>query len=199
MRIGTSPEYGKIAGMVTLVTGVVLGSVLCALFPGWGIWQSGIFRQGMGTLYYLSSFEALFLQLMGLSGIWLAFLAFSGTSLLGIPAAAGILLMRGMALGAVLQEVYRMQGAVGFLTSLIFVVPYALGVTLIFSLGARETVRTSRWIWELARGRFPEEEASLKMFGLRYLAAAGLLAVMNLLQSAWLMWGYPVFLGKMTQ
>lgn len=184
--------------LLMLTAGVVLGSCLCAVCPGWQLWQSGIFRQGMGTAYPQAGFGRLFLQLMGSSGIWLALLAFSGISLAGSPVGLGVFFLRGAALGAILEEIYRQQGVIGAVTILAFVLPHALIGTRILLTAVRESMAFSRWLRDLVGGCALENARSRRSFALRYLLLTGAWTALHALQTAGLVWGYPLYLDKMT-
>lgn len=198
IRIGFSTEkQDNHALLLMLTAGVMLGSCLCAVFPGWQLWQSGVFRQGMGTAYPQVGFGMLFLQLLVFSGIWVAFLALSGISLAGYPISLGIFFFRGAAIGSLLEEIYRQQGILGVITILAFVLPHALAGTWILMNAAHEGIVFSRWLRGLVQGCTLGDACSLRAFAVRYLLLAAAWTVLHALQTAGLVWAYPLYLEKM--
>ncbi|MCR4644123.1 MAG: hypothetical protein K5695_01760 [Oscillospiraceae bacterium] len=182
---------GLILPAVFAVMGTAAGSILAALYPALPLWRSVVFRQGMG----LESLH--FLHLFGLACLALAVTAASGLSVLGMVGAFGAVFCKGMALGAVLTGLYRDGGAGGLLTSLLFVMPFALGSIVVLLFAAREACTGARWLTGAVLHR-TAGEYPLK----RYAAAFWLLAAIQLALTA-AQYGvlrlYPAFLSCMLQ
>lgn len=188
MHFGTSKSI--LSFVLTVLAGVAVGSVLVVLYPERQIWQNAVFRQGIGLT------GAGWGALMGYAFLGLGVLAVLGLSVLGTIGAYVVLLIRGMALGAVLGEMYARNGFAGFLTALLFVMPYAFGSILILLLAARETCRSAGWILACLTDK-DTERFSGKMYALRYMVLVALLFLLTIAQHTLLRFAYPVFLDAM--
>lgn len=177
--------------VLTILTGTALGSVLEVLYPGWALWQNAVFRQGMGLM------GTSFWELMGCAFLGLAILAAFGLSVIGALGAYAVLLCRGMALGAVLAELYVRDGFAGLLTGVLFVMPYAFGAVLVLLLAARETCRCAGCMAACLAGNEEAERFSGGLYVLRFVVLAALLLLLTGAQSALLRFAYPAFLHFM--
>lgn len=178
-----------------VLAGCILGSVLFARYAENAIWQSCLLRQGLGA--EVAVFPAMLGTICAVPLFWLLCTAVCGTSLAAAPLAYGLLCLRGMALGAVLCGVYIQQAAAGVLTALLFIMPYALCSTILFAAGAREALRFSTVMMQILRNQ-GETMISVRMYAIRFLVLAVLLAAAGLLQCLWLKYGYAGFLDLMT-
>lgn len=199
MKHGTSAGYVKnpvLLLLLTVLLGTMLGSLFYTFCPDSEFWRQAMFRQGMGTAASAFSFGNLLFHIAGVSLIWLMLAMLSGMSLAGVPLSVGLLLLRGVALGAVLGEVYLVQGVTALLTVSVFVMPYALVSTFLFLLGIREAMRFSSGMFRLVcKGR--EEKLSLRLYAFRFLILALFLSAAGLLQCLLLRCGYPAYLEFM--
>ncbi len=177
--------------LLTVCVGTAVGSVLGVLYPEWALWENAVFRQGMGLT------DANFGAFAGCAFLGLAILAILGLSLLGGVGAYLVLLFRGMALGVILSELYR-NGFPGFLTVILFVMPYAFGGVLVLLLAAKETCRSAEWIVSCLADR-ETERFSGKLYLLRYAVLLVLLMMLTAAQYALLRLAYPLFLRAMVK
>lgn len=186
----TSKPERMLPFVLTVLAGTAAGSVLEVLYPGWQLWQNAVFRQGIGIA------GGSFGGLAGCAFLGLAVLAVLGLSMLGAAGAYAVLLCRGMAVGAVLAELYA-NGFAGMLTAVLFVMPYAFGTVLVLLLAARETCRSAGWIVACLADK-DTEQFSGKLYMMRYLVMAVLLLLLTAAQYALLRFAYPAFLHFMT-
>ncbi len=194
MHWRTSRNAEKKGGLLRLfwmvAVGTLTGSVLATLYPEYTVWQNPVFRQGIG----LNTMS--FLHLTGCACLAIGILAALGLSMLGAAGAYAVVFCRGAAFGAVLTEVYRTQDIAGILTSLLFVVPFALMSILVLLPAARETCRGAGWLMRSVLGT--EEDAfPLAGYALRFWILALLQFVLTASQYLLLHFGYPAFLHLM--
>ncbi len=175
---------------LTVLAGCVLGSVLFAVSPAERFWQDALFRQGMGTS--AMDLPKLLTELCAVPLLWLLCMAVSGTCWIGMPLVYGLLAFRGMAFGAVLCRLYMLQGSVGFLTAVLFVMPYALCSLLVYLIGAEKALQCTAVLHTHG-----EMTAFLRRYALHILVLAAVLEIAGILQCLWLMHGYPVYLSIM--
>ncbi|MBQ8927813.1 MAG: hypothetical protein IJ055_06025 [Oscillospiraceae bacterium] len=168
------------------------GSVLAALYPDWHLWQGLLYRQGMGLL----PDGRLLTGVLMIPLVYLAVLFLLGLSAWG-EAGVLLLLLRGTVLGGVLTLLYRTGGAAGVLTAVLFVVPYACAAALVQSYATLTAGQSTRCVRRRLAGE--GEPPVLRAYALRFAVCAGLLAVLGLVQCAWLHLAYPAFLDVMTQ
>ncbi len=186
MKTGTSPASGvkRLPVMMTLffivAAGILPGSLLAAN-PEGTLLLHPLLRQGMGLPS--GGFLMQLGQTAGIALLWLLLYAMCGVSLAGVPLSAGMLLLRGMALGAVLTDVYLQRGVGGMLTAAVYVMPYAMVSTWLLLLGVREAMRLSVHLCRLLTGCDMGEQHSLRGYALRYGLLAVLLCAAGLLQS----------------
>lgn len=176
--------------VLTVLAGTVLGSVLEVLYPDWDLWQNAVFRQSIGLT------GTGFWGLAGCAFLGLGVLAAMGLSVIGAAGAYAVLLCRGMAVGAVLAELYARNGFAGFLTAVLFVMPYAFGTVLVLLLAARETCRCAGCIAACLAEK-ETERFSGGMYAVRYAVLGVLLLLLTGAQFALLRFAYPVFLHIM--
>ncbi len=175
--------------LAVVLAGTMIGSVLCVQYAQWKLWRMPVFLQGMaleGETAFGDSLQCRLLIPLG----WLALYGAAGFSVLGMPAALLMLLLRGAALGCVLGQTYLAQGVTGLLTALGFVMPYAFCSTLLYVLAAREVLRFSAGIGKTIFRRSGEPSAPLRMYALRYMVLAVFLSLLGILQCCWLQYGY---------
>lgn len=195
MKQDLSREAGAASMWLSIFAGTVSGSVLNAAFPSVGVLHSSLFRQGMGTDMQASGVGIMMLELCCIPLFCLVCAAVLGTSLAGKPLGFGMLFLRGMALGTVLCELYLARGASGFLTALLFVMPFAAAGMFLFMLAAREMGRFSSALLRCVLGNggdIPE----LRLYMLRFLVLAGFLLLTGGLQCIWLKYGFSLMTGK---
>jgi len=125
--------------------------------------------------------------------LWVGMLAILGLSVFGIPSAIFILLLRGMAIGAISAELYHNNGFAGMVTVVLFVMPYALTGTGVLMLSARETVRSTYVLISCISGK-ETEKIPLGLYCLRWLVLIISMFILTVVQCAWLSYGYPAFL-----
>ncbi|MDE5768237.1 MAG: hypothetical protein K2H82_02510, partial [Oscillospiraceae bacterium] len=125
-----------ILSVVMIAAGVVLGSVLRALHPTWGIWEHPLFLQGIGLA--VSPEHGKLMYYVFTPVCCLAVFAALGLSAVGIAGVPFLLILRGSAVGAVLELLYTTYGIRGIVTALLFIMPYVCVATLLMALGARE-------------------------------------------------------------
>ncbi len=166
-----------------IIAGIILGSIICALYPEWSIWKSPTFRQGMGLM------ENPGLNCIFTSVFWLAVIAVLGLSVTGIVISPLVLLMRGAALGMVLEQLYATEGLYALGKILILVMPYACISTFIMLFGAREAMRFSMQIAGLLCEKTAEHAFSIKLYIIRFLVLLGFLLILGLMQSMLLRYG----------
>lgn len=207
MNVGTSMEFSRKEEktkktvpllLVAVMVGTLLGSALYSLYPCHEIWQGSLFRQGMGTTPAAFEFPDMLLAICGVSVVWTLLAAVLGMSLAGPPLTICLLVFRASALGVVLAELYVLQGLGGFLTALLFVMPYALFTMFVFGLGIRESLKFSLSLLRLVRQN-REEPLSVRLYAVRFLILLILMIAAGLLQCVWLKYGYSEFLKMMVK
>lgn len=198
LHVERKPQNAVFLLFVVVLAGTIAGSILSAFFPALPLWQNTLFRQGIGTA--AAAFDPAYLlwDVCGVSLLWLAACGISGLSLAGIPFAMSILLVRGMALGAILSTLYRQQSVGGLLTAVVFVMPYVLLSTFALVLGVREALRFSLGLCRLTLEGAQENRISIRLYAIRYAVLAVMLLAAGLLQCLLLRCGYPLFLNSMT-
>lgn len=185
-----------VLAVVMTTAGVVLGSMLRALHPAWGIWEHPGLLQGIGLA---SAPECgLFVYYAVTPVCCLAVLAVLGLSAVGIAGVPLFLIFRGMAVGAVLELLYATDGLRGIVTALLFVMPYMCMTTLFLMLGAREAFGLSLQITGLVCEKPQEQDISVKLYMIRFLVLFALLVGTGLVQCVWIGSVYPGFL-KLSQ
>ncbi len=187
---------GLMRCLLLTAAGVIMGSVLYAAYPAASLWQNPLFRQGMGTDPAAHTLLRMLAELCAVPLFWLFCTAVCGVSLAGKPLAYGLLLLRGTALGALLCGVYSQQGAAGFLTAVLFIMPFALCSLLLFVVGIKEALRLSASLLRMLAGN-REETLSVRSYVVRFLVLAGVTVIAGLLQGIWLRQVYPMFLDFM--
>lgn len=200
MKQGSTPETISdpitAALLLTLCLGVAVGSILNAFVPAPDICHNPLLRQGMGTDMAAYSAGRSLLELCGIPLFWLFCTGIAGTSVVGKPLAFGLLLWRGTALGAVLCDIYMLQGIAGFLTAILFAVPCALTGTFLFLISTREAIRFSSALFRHTLNG-SEELPPLRLYMLRFLVTAVFLTLSGGVQCIWLKTAYPVYLEWM--
>ncbi len=182
--------------LIAILLGTLLGSVLYVLYPSHMIWQESLFRQGIGTAPAAFDFTEMFLAICIVSVVWTFLMAVLGTSLVGVPFIICLLVLRAAAIGAVLSELYCLQGSAGLLTAVLFVMPYAVFSMFVYVLGIRESIRFSVSLLQLVRqGR--GDSLSVRLYLIRFLMILMLMLAAGLLQCVWLKYGYTGFLEWM--
>ncbi len=200
MKQGSTPETASrpitAALLLTLCIGAAAGSILNAFVPELNICHSPLLRQGMGTDMAAYSTGRSLLELCGIPLFWMLCTGLAGTSLVGKPLAFGLLLWRGTALGAVLCEIYMMQGIAGLLTAFLFAAPCAMSGTFLFLIGTREAIRFSSALFcHVSNGS--EDIPPLRLYMLRFLVTAAFLMLSGGIQCIWLKTAYPAYLEWM--
>ncbi len=180
----------RIRLFLPVLAGCVLGSVLFAFSPLEEFWQNALFRQGMGT--GVTALPKLLTELCAVPLLCLLCMAVSGTCWIGMPLVYGLLVFRGMAFGAVLCRLYMLQGIAGFLTAVLFVMPYALCSLLIYLTGAEKALQCTEVLHSHG-----EMTPYLRRYALQILLLAALLEIVGILQCFWMVHGYPVYLSVM--
>lgn len=193
MKQELSCETGNAVMWISVFTGAISGSILKAVIPDAGMLHTAFFRQGLGLEIRNSEIGELLLHLCGIPLLWMLFAAVLGTSLAGKPLGFGLLFFRGMAVGAVLCELYLLQGAGAFLTAVLFVFPFAAAGTFLFMLAVREMNRFSAALIRCVQGG---ESPEVRLYLLRFLVLAGFLLLTGGLQCIWLKSGFAVMTGK---
>ncbi|MDE5738191.1 MAG: hypothetical protein K2H93_07495 [Oscillospiraceae bacterium] len=176
--------------LLAVFAGVILGSILHAFYPTWAIWENATFLQGMGlTILHGKLFYYILTPFF-----WLAVLGMLGLSAVGLVGTPIVLILRGTALGAILEILYASNGFKGILIALLFIMPYAFSATVIMALGARETFRFSMQIAGLVCEKTQENLISVQLYIIRFLVLFALLALSGILQCLLMQYGYPVFM-----
>ncbi len=200
MKQGSTQETAirpiTMALLLTLCLGAAAGSILNAFVPALNICHSPLLRQGMGMDMAAYSTGRSLLELCGIPLFWLLCTWLIGTSLVGKPFAFGLLFWRGTALGAVLCDIYMMQGIAGSLTAILFAVPCALTGTFLFLTGTREAVRFSSALYRHTLNG-SEDIPPLRLYMLRFLVTAAFLMLSGSIQCIWLKTAYPLYLEWM--
>ncbi len=204
MHFGTSTGISKKNDkllrwfLIAILLGTLFGSVLYVLYPSHMIWHEPLFRQGIGTAPAAFDFTEMFLAICVVSVFWTVLTAVLGTSLAAIPLTFCLLVMRAAAIGAVLSELYCMQGTTGLLTAVLFVMPYAVFSMFVYVLGIRESIRFSLSLLQLVKqGR--GDSLSVRLYLMRFLMILILTLAGGLLQCVWLKYGYTGFLELMAK
>lgn len=178
------------AMLAAVLVGTALGSFTRVLHPAWGIWDSWLIRQGMAE--HAAAFgEQLLTCCAGLL-FWTGILAAAGLSVLGMPAAFAVMLFRGCAVGAVLAELYRQTGWRGVPEGILFVLPFAVTGTGLLLLAARECSRSAGQLWTGITGK-DGERFSIVLYGIRFGVLLLGVLLLALVQSGWMLHGYPLW------
>ena len=172
---------------LAVVIGVILGSIGRAMHPDWTIWENRTFCQGIGIL------SDTMLNSILTPLFWLAITAITGLSVIGTAGTPFVLILRGAALGAVLEHLYVSEGIHGFWKVIFFVMPYAFSATLVMLFGAREALRFSLQIAGLLCEKTSEDEISVGLYAVRFVVLFGFMILLSLLQFFLLKYGYAVF------
>ena len=180
-----------ILAVVMIVAGIILGSVLRALHPAWGIWEHPLFLQGIGLAVSPEHGKLIYYVLTPVC--CLAVQAILGLSAVGIAGVPVLLILRGSAVGAVLELLYTTDGIRGIVTALLFIMPYVCVATLLMALGAREAFGFSLQITGLVCEKAQEQKISVKLYSIRFVVLFALLAGSGILQCLWIGYVYPVF------
>ena len=179
----------RIIPVITAVIGTAAGSILAMLYPTLSIWQSPVFRQGYGIE------PTSFLSLLGFSCLALCVAAAAGLSVCGSCGVSFAVFSKAAALGAVLAEYYKTDGFAGFLTSLLFVLPFGFGCMLILVYAASEAICGARWLTRAVlhaiEGEYPLRRYALHFWVLA-LIQTGLTAAQYCVLSC-----YPAYLSFM--
>ncbi len=183
-------KNGVVYLFVLVLAGVAVGSVLRMLRQSMPLWDDAFFLQGIG-FPETTDFGNVLVSCTLIPLLWLALYAALGLSLAGIPGAAGLLMLRGAALGGALSEMYLMEGSGCLLDVLVFVMPNAFLGTLLFTLAARETIRAGVRMAQLVFLRTQEGTLPLRLYALRFLVLAVSLLLLGVLQSCLLYYIHP--------
>ena len=160
-----------------LIIGTAAGSLLCERHPEWSVWNNMTFRQGMGILteyrfYCIAS-----------PVFWLAVMSALGLSATGLPLVPCVLFLRGMAFGSVLERLYADGSAGSIGKSLLLILPYAYATSFIMLFGAREALRFSVQITGLLCDKVQDENASVKLYIIRFSVLFIFTAILGILQN----------------
>lgn len=177
---------------MAVVVGVILGSILRAFYPAWEVWENTAFLQGIGTV---SPKHGIVFYYVLTPLCCLAIFAVLGLSAVGLAGAPCFLVLRGAAIGAVLEILYASSGSQGIFTALLFVMPYACATTLVMTFGAREAFGFSMQIAGLVCEKTQENKISVQLYIVRFVVLFLLLAGLGILQCLWSGYVYPLFLN----
>ncbi len=183
-------KNGVVYLFVLVLVGVAVGSVLRMLRQSIPLWDGTFFLQGIG-FPEATDFGNVLVYCALIPLLWLALYAALGLSLAGIPGAAGLLVLRGAALGGTLSEMYLTKGIGCLPDVLVFVMPCAFLGTLLFTLAARVAIRAGVRMAQLVFRRTQEETLPLRLYALRFLVLAVSLLLLGVLQSCLLYYVHP--------
>lgn len=157
-----------------IFAGTAVGSVLCCIYPEWSVWENPTFQQGIGIL----TEQKIYCLIAPV--FWLAVIATLGMSVAGVPFLLCVLLLRGIAFGAVLEKFYL--SGISFL-ELFLIVPYAFLSSFVMILGVREAFRFSLQIAGLLCETVQEEAVSVKLYIIRFLILFIFLLLLGTMQN----------------
>ena len=172
-----------------LTIGVMLGSTGRALHPDWSIWENLTFQQGMGII------PDTFMNCIFTPVFWLALMAALGLSAAGAAGTPLILIMRGAALGAILEQLYANESFIGFLKIILFVMPYAFSTSVVMLFGAREAFRFSIQIIGLLCDKTQDDGVSVRLYMLRFFILFIFMIILSFVRMLILRYGYSAFIS----
>ncbi len=178
------------AMLSAVLVGTAVGSFARVLYPEWHIWDSCLIRQGMAE--YAATFGTQLLSCCAGLLFWTGILTAAGLSVLGTPAAFAVMLFRGCAIGAALAELYWRAGWRGVPEGILFVLPFAVTGTGVLLLAARECIRSAGQLWTGITGK-DGESFSVLLYGIRFGVLLLGVLILALVQSGWMLYGYPLW------
>lgn len=175
----------------SVFAGAVAGSFLAMLYPELPLWDSRVFRQGIGLE------DMPFWMLTGFSCLSLCIMAALGLSALGAFCPPIVIFCKSAALSAVLAQLYRSSCTAGLLTAVLFIMPFGLGSLLITMLAGREAMQSGWWILRAVIGS-SSDAFPLRRYAVWSWAMAALQLGLTAAQYGLIHAGYPAFLRLMT-
>lgn len=167
----------------------LFGSILYAWKPTYPIWNHPFLMQGMGISFESFSMPHFMLQLSVIPMLWVILIAIAGTSLLGMPIACGLWILRACAFGCTMTKLYAMQGIWGMRTAVILLIPYAAASTIVYYIAVWEASRFSLSLVRILRNA-EKPPTNHRMYLLRFLALLLGMGLVGILQCIWVKYMY---------
>ena len=156
--------------MTVLLAGVFIGSAVARNMDGDALLSMSAITDGFRAGVAEKSFGEVFLSSLSSSGVLVFICFFMGFCAVGQPVHIGVLVFRGIGLGAAIAYFYTAYGFSGFLEVLLLIIPGAVMSSLAIILAAREGIRFSNILGGFLSGVEGERDTKvlLRLYVLKF-------------------------------
>ena len=171
--------------MAVLLCGVLIGSVVSGNMTVRGNSALSSVTDGYRAGITERTFGEVFLSSLTSSGVLVFICFFMGFCAVGQPVHVGILIFRGIGLGATIAHFYSTYGFSGFLDVVFLIVPGAVVSSLALILAAREGMRFSNILGGFLSGVEGERDckALLRLYMLKFAVLSAIIVTSSLLDA----------------